>query len=119
MTGCASTPMQFVTLEPLLIEAVVIDGVKRVEVLDPELLFEQAGQAFQSSDYGTAAQKYGLIVSRFGKSRWANVSRYNGGLALERSGRCTEAVVLYDALVERVAGSRDAQDALFRVACCN
>ncbi|MGB0589701.1 MAG: tetratricopeptide repeat protein [Myxococcota bacterium] len=119
LTGCASTPMQVVKLDPLLIEAVVVDGEKRVEVLDPELLFEQAGKAFQSSDYVTAAQKYGLIVSRFGKSRWANVSRYNGGLALERSGRCPEAVLLYDALIKRVAGSRDAQDALFRVATCH
>ena len=69
LVGCASTPARVVKLDPLRIEAVEVDGEKRVEVLDPELLFEEAGQAFQSSDYVTAAQKYGLIVSRFGKSK--------------------------------------------------
>ena len=119
LSACASAPTRVVNLDPLRIEAVEIDGEKRVEVLDPELLFEQAGQAFEASDYATAAQKYQLIVSRFAKSRWANVSRYNGGLALERSGRCPDAVVLFEDLAARVPGSRDAQDALFRVASCH
>ena len=116
--GCAAPTAQTIKLDPIHIEAVEVDGEKRVEVLDPELLFEEAGQAFQASDYATASQKYGLIVTRFPDSRFADVSRYNGGLSLARIDRCGEAIVLFSQMIERVAGSRDAQDALFQVASC-
>lgn len=116
--GCA-TPGQVVKLDPMRIEAVEVDGEQRVEVMDPQVLFEEAGKAFQSSDYATAAQKYSLIVERFPESRFADVSRYNGGLSLARSDRCAEAIVLFSQMIERVAGSRDAQDGLFQVAACH
>ena len=119
LVGCAAPTAQTIKLEPMRIEAVEVDGERRVEVMDPQVLFDEAGQAFQSSDYVRAAQKYTLIVERFPDSRFADVSRYNGGLARARSDRCAEAVVLFTAMVERVAGSRDAQDALFQIASCH
>ena len=115
--ACAPTGTM-IEMEPMHFEVVEQVGDTRVETLDPVVLFREAGAAFSEQDYALAAQKYVLIVERFGDSRYGNVSRFNGALALERGGRCEEALPLYQSLAERVAGSKDAHDAIFRMASC-
>ena len=107
-----------VEMDPMELVAIDVDGQKVVEVLDPETLFREGGQAFGAGRYADAARKYLLVVQHFGESRWADVSRFNGALALERSWRCGEALEIYAELAERTAGSKDAHDALFRIATC-
>lgn len=115
--ACAPTGT-LIEMEPLHFEVVDAPGDSRVETLDPAVLFREAGAAFADEDYDTAARKYVLIVERFGDSRYGNVSRFNGALALERGGRCEEALPLYESVSQRVAGSKDAHDAIFRKASC-
>jgi len=119
LSACGSPSPRVVKLDPMHVEAVEVDGERSIEIMDPQVLFDEAGKAFQASDYATAARKYTLIVERFPSSRWADVSRYNGGLALQRSGRCPEAVTLFTQMITRLAGSKDAQDGLFQVATCH
>lgn len=115
--ACAPTGTM-IEMEPMHFEVVDAPRDTRVEILDPAILFREAGAAFAEEDYGTAAQKYVLIVERFGDSRYGNVSRFNGALSLERAGRCEEALPLYESVAKGVAGSKDAHDAIFRVASC-
>lgn len=118
LVGCAPTGT-LVEMEPLHFEVVEGEGASSVETLDPAVLFREAGAAFAEEDYATAAKKYVLIVERFGDSRYGNVSRFNGALALERGGQCAQALPLYGDLAGRVAGSKDAHDAVFRMASCH
>jgi len=115
--ACAQTG-PLIEMEPMHFEVVDKTGDSRVETLDPAVLFREAGAAFSEEDYTTAAAKYVLIIERFGDGRYGNVSRFNGALALERAGRCEEALPLYQGLAERVSGSKDAHDAIFRMASC-
>ena len=119
--GCATarptpTPIE---MEGMRFAAVEVDGSRRVEVLDAETLFQEAGRAFEGQDYAVAAARYGLLVEHFPESRFFIASLYNGALSLERSGRCDEAVPGYEEVARRTAGSRDAHDALFRQAACH
>lgn len=117
LAGCASS--EVVEMDPLHFTVVDNGRGRRVESLDPEALFEDGNRAFEANDFTLAAEKYGLIVERFPESRWADVASFNGGLSLEKAGRCGEALPLFERLVERVGGSKDAQDALFRKAACH
>jgi tetratricopeptide (TPR) repeat protein len=47
------------------------------------------------------------------------VATFNSGLALEKGGHHAEAVPRFSRMVEMVSGSKDAQDALFRLAACH
>mgnify|MGYP002876769124 CR=1 FL=1 len=119
LVGACASAGPVIEMDPMHFEVVDKPGDSRVETLDPAVLFREAGTAFTNEDYATAAAKYVLIVERFGESRYGNVSRFNGALALERAGRCPEALPHYTSLAERVAGSKDAHDAVFRMASCH
>lgn len=117
--GCATGPVATVIeLEPMRFEATREGTETRVEQMDAKVLFGEAGRAFETADYRTAARKYRLVHERFAESEYATVSAFNGALALERDGRCGEAVALYEDVVRATAGSKDAQDSLFRIAAC-
>jgi tetratricopeptide (TPR) repeat protein len=100
-------------------EVVDVDGRRVVEVMDPETLFLEANQAFVAADYALAAQKYGLILDRFGGARFEVASRYNAGLSYARMGRFEMALPYFEAVVQATQGSKDAQDALFQMASCH
>jgi tetratricopeptide (TPR) repeat protein len=114
--GCASTPVY--EMEPMHFRVVDTAGVKRVEALDPEALFEEGNRAFQAERFEEAAEKYGLVVDRFPQSRWHQVATFNSGLALEKAGKCDQAIARFSSFSTEVTGSKDAQDALFRIAAC-
>jgi hypothetical protein len=117
--GCATSSTQAtIELEPTRIIAIVKDGQRVVEVLDPQVLYREAHAAFRDGDLEAAARKYGLIVEHFPTSRYGLVSRFNGGLALEKLARYAEAIPYFEALIAEVPGSKDAHDALFRLAVC-
>jgi tetratricopeptide (TPR) repeat protein len=117
--GCASAPRGD-SIEMEAMHFAVIDGPggRRVEALDPETLFIEGNRAFEAQDFAQAADKYAMIVDRFPGSRWERVATFNAGLALEKDKRFADAVPRFEALVRDVAGSKDAQDALFRIAAC-
>jgi tetratricopeptide (TPR) repeat protein len=117
VAGCGSSA-HYVEMDPLRFEVVDDGSGRRVETMDAAVLFREAGAAFNKEDYETAARKYALIVEHFGDGRYGIVSRFNGGLALERGGRCEEAIPLFETVAQRTAGSKDAHDAVFRVAHC-
>lgn len=114
--GCANTHV--VEMDPMVFEVVTDGRDVAVEHLDATALFEEGNRAFEALDYATAARKYRLVHERFPDSRYALVSAYNAGLALERDARCGEAIELYGAVAVATAGTKDAQDALFRMAAC-
>ncbi|MGM0576993.1 MAG: tetratricopeptide repeat protein [Myxococcota bacterium] len=107
------------TLDPMRLAAVEQGGERHVEVLEPETLFQEAAEAFEASDYEASARKYGLVVKHFADSRWGDPARYNAGLSLERLERHGEAVPYYEAVADRRSGTKDAHDALFRLATCH
>ncbi len=117
--ACGTTRTQVVELEPMRFEAVPTEDGAAVEVLEPEVLFREGGAAFAAGDYETAARKYGLVVTHFPDSRWGTVSRYNAGLALEKARRWAEAIPHFTQVAALTAGSKDAHDALFRLASCH
>lgn len=115
--GCAST--QTVEMDPLHFTVVKGRGGAAVEALDPEALFGEGNKAFEDQDFELAARKYGVIVDHYPGTRWFIVASFNAGLSLERAGRHEEAIPRFLAHIEAVSGSKDAQDALFRVASCH
>ncbi len=114
--GCATE--RVVQMDPLTFTVVDQGDGKSVEALDPEILFGDGNRAFEAQDFALAAKKYALLVDKFPASRFAVVAGYNAGLALEKSGRPREAIPRYQAVAAKTAGSKDAQDALFRIAAC-
>jgi tetratricopeptide (TPR) repeat protein len=118
LVGACGSSAAHIQMDPLRFEVVDDGTVRRVEVMDPTVLFREAGAAFSEKDYDTAARKYALIVEHFADSRYGLVSRFNGGLSLERGGRCEEAIPLFESVAQRTAGSKDAHDAVFRIAHC-
>ena len=117
LAGCAST--QTVEMEPLHFTVVTGRDGASVEALDPESLFTEGNKAFEAQEYEVAARKYGVVVDHFPDTRWYVVAAFNAGLSLERAGRHDEAIGRFRAHIDEVSGSKDAQDALFRVAACH
>jgi tetratricopeptide (TPR) repeat protein len=117
--ACAGGRGAVVSMDPMRFAAVDVDGTRRVEVLDPEVLFREGGQAFAAEEYLTAARRYGLIVEHFSDSRFGDVARFNAGLAFAKAGRCAEGLPFLESAAERTAGSKDAHDALFQTAVCH
>ncbi len=116
--GCATAPSDTVVMDPMTFSVVRDGGHQAVEHMDPEALFREGSRAFEAQDFGAAARKYRLVYERFPESRFAIVSAFNGALALEKGGKYTAALPLFGAVVDKTAGSKDAQDALFRIAAC-
>lgn len=117
LSACASA--QHIEMEPMRFAVVEGEGGRTVEALDPEALFTDGNRLFEAQDYEHAAHKYGVIVDHFPDTRWYVVASFNAGLSLERAGRHTDAVGRFRAHIAAVSGSKDAQDALFRVAACH
>jgi len=115
--ACGSS--QLVEMDPMHFAVVETERGRSVEALDPESLFQDGNKAFEALDFELAAHKYGLIVDRFPGTRWYTVASFNAGLSLERAGRQREAIGRFLAHIESVKGSKDAQDAYFRVASCH
>lgn len=99
-------------------EVVAGERGARVESLDPETLYEEGNRAYQALDFVLAAEKYGLVADRFPSSRFGPASTYNAGMSLEKVARFADAIPRYEALLSLVPHTRDAQDALFRIAAC-
>ncbi|TNF29504.1 MAG: hypothetical protein EP329_15515 [Deltaproteobacteria bacterium] len=116
--ACASSGAETVRMDPMTFQVVDEGGRLSVEQLDPEVLFHEGNRAFEAGEWTTAARKYRLVHERFAESRFAVVSAYNAALSLEHDGKCDESLPLYRWVVDRTRGSKDAQDALFRVAAC-
>jgi len=115
--GCAT--QDAIEMDPMHFAVVESGGVLRVEALDAETLFQEGNRAFEAQDFDLAAAKYTLVIKRFPESRWDRVATFNGGLALEKGKRFAEAVPHFERMVSLVSGSKDAQDALFRLAACH
>lgn len=116
VSACAS--QEVVELDAMHFQVVDRDGKRRVEALDPETLFHEGNRAFEANDFALASEKYLMVVERFPGSRWDQVATFNAGLALEKQGRFAEALPRFQAMIAATSGSKDAQDALFRVAAC-
>jgi len=113
------TSGRHVTLDPM--HFTVVDGERgrRVESLDAETLYDEGSRAYSALDFVLAAEKYGLVADRFPEGRFAAAAAYNAGMSLEKTSRFAAAIPRYEQVVGRLAGSKDAQDALFRIATCH
>ncbi|MEZ4266305.1 MAG: tetratricopeptide repeat protein [Myxococcota bacterium] len=118
LAGCASG-RGVVAMDAMHLAAIDVDGTRRVEVLDPEVLFREGGQAFEAEEFLTAARRYALIVEHFPDSRFGDVARFNAGLSFAKAGRCADGLPFLESAAERTAGSKDAHDALFQTAVCH
>lgn len=118
LVGCATTLKATIELEAMTIEAVDVDGKRRVEILDPEVLFNEANAAYDKRDFKLTIEKYELLIERFPETSWSRVATYNLGLALERSGQFERAIPQFVATYKWRRRTKDAQDALFRIAAC-
>ena len=116
--ACAGARVSTVEMEPMTFRVVDEGGQLSVDQMDPATLFAEGNQAFEALDWRTAARKYRLVHDHFPTSRFALVAAYNAGLAYEREARCDEALPLFEHVAAATSGSKDAQDALFRMAAC-
>jgi tetratricopeptide (TPR) repeat protein len=116
LAACAHAPRaaktQHIEMDPMVFAA---HPSGTVELIDPALLFEQAGAAYQDKRYTEAAERYDAIATEFGESRWAAPSLYNAGLALEAAGDAAGACERYRRLIARGAPAGDVLDAQFRL----
>ena len=116
--GACATTAETVQMDPMTFRVVEQGGRLTVEHMDPAALFAEANRAFEAADWAAAARKYALVTDQFPDSRFAIVSAYNAALAYEHDGKCEAAIGLYQRVVAKTSGSKDAQDALFRIAAC-
>lgn len=117
--GACASSSETIEMDPMRFAVIEDERGRRVESLDPETLFQEGNRAFEANDFALAADKYELVLTSSPGSRWEKVATFNAGLALEKAGRFAEAVPRFAAMVELVRGSKDAQDALFRLAACH
>jgi len=115
LSACAGAPPH-IELEPMHFSVVDGESGRRVQTMDPEVLYEEAERAYRALDYAVAADKYGLVADYFPTSRFAVASAYNAGVSLEKLRRYEAAAARFEGAVELAPGTRDAQDALFRAA---
>lgn len=114
----AEVRRQTLDMDPMHLEVVRRPGGDRVEVMDPKTLFFEGNAAFERNDFALAYDKYALVADRFPDSRYALVSAFNAGLSLEKLERWSDAIPWFDRVAKAASGSKDAQDALFRIAIC-
>lgn len=117
--GACASSSETIEMDPMRFAVIEDERGRRVESLDPETLFQEGNRAFEANDFALAADKYELVLKGSPGSRWEKVATFNAGLALEKAGRHAEAVPRFEAMVALVRGSKDAQDALFRLAACH
>lgn len=117
--GACASATETIEMDPMRFVVIETERGRRVESLDPETLFQEGNRAFEANDFLLAAEKYELVLSAAPGSRWEKVATFNAGLALEKAGRFADAAPHFRALVGLVPGSKDAQDALFRLASCH
>ena len=98
MVACASSPnKKVVTLDAMHVESVEVDGQRSVEIMDPQVLFDEAGKAFQASDYETAAR---LFDERISINPATDISRGFLAAALGHLDRAAEARKVWEELLE-------------------
>ena len=117
LSACSTSQQVMKASEPRPVQEPVKNAEPKPEMSEQDM-FRAAGTAFRDKDYETSATLYLKLIEKAPEGRYANVSRFNGGLSLERLKRYSEAVPYYEEVAKRTAGSKDAHDAFFRAATC-
>ncbi len=89
------------------------DGVV-VDVIDPEILFQEGTQAWEEKRWEDAVRKFGFILDRFPKSRFVRPALYNRGLALLSAPRPGEAARDFDEYLRLYPDDPDIADTLLK-----
>jgi len=82
-----------IRMDPMEFLAERTDEGVVVEVMDPEILFDEGVHLFEEKRYPEAARKFTRILDRFGKTRFASAALFNRGLVLLADGRPADAAM--------------------------
>jgi TolA-binding protein len=104
-----------IDMDPLEFNAFMTpDGIK-VDMMDPESLFDEGATAFEAGKFDEAARLFGLVLKKFPDSTVAKPALFNHGLALLKVGRPAQAAVSFRTFVKTHPGDADTAAAYRRL----
>ena len=106
------------TMDPITLQASVKRGELQVEILDPGISFDRAGELLSAQKFREALAGYNQILRQFPDSRFVSPALYNAGLAHEWLGEFSQAAARYREMIRRFGSSKEAIDASFRLGGC-
>ena len=110
---------EVIEFEPTLIRVTPSAGDSpRVVTLQVRGLFDEGNAYLAAGDYPRAIDRYQLILDTFDDPQWRRMTLYNLGLVHEELGDHETAASHYVQVIDGWPTSRDAADALFRLAEC-
>lgn len=102
---------EVIRMDPMEMQARRTATGIRVDVMDPDHLFQQGVKAFEARELDEAEHAFGLIVERFGESKFARPALFNRGLVRLQAGRPAEAASDFEGYVRTYPDDPDVVDA--------
>jgi len=124
LAGCAASrgagrpDSRHVDMDPMHFVARRTEAGLVIDHMDAEGLFRRGGLAFEEGRAREAVAAYETLLAEFPGSPWAPAARYNLGLSYQKLGRYLDAIRAFGDVLRLSVHSRDASDALFRIAGC-
>ena len=116
LAGCgASSSVRSVRVEETRVIARTNGGETRVELLSPDVLFDEANAHLRAHECEQAVAVYDRLVSEFASSRYVSPSLYNSGLCLQDLEQWELSVRHYERLLELRPDSSDAKHAMLQL----
>jgi tetratricopeptide (TPR) repeat protein len=119
VTGCgaAAPRARTVRVEESRLRATAgEDGRTRVEMLSPDVLFDEGNTLLRAGRCADAVERYDVLVGEFPSSRYVSAALYNAGLCLGEARDWAGSVDHYTRLLELRPGSPDEKHARLQLA---
>ena len=111
-------PRTRLVMDPIKLQAHRGDPEPRVEVIEPEPLFDHGSKLLSARKNAEAVAAYDKLLKHFPDSRFVSPALYNAGLAHENLKQFDQAAKRYRELLKRFGERKEAIDAAFRLGGC-
>jgi tetratricopeptide (TPR) repeat protein len=117
LVGCGgATTGRTVQVEESRVIASTNGGETRVELVSPDLLFDDANAHLRAHECAEAVALYDQLVSEFASSRYVSPALYNSGLCLQDAEEWEASVARYERLLSMRPESTDVKHAMLQMA---
>lgn len=117
VVGCGgTTTTRMVQVEESRVIARTNGGETSVELLSPDVLFDEGNAHLRAHECDEAVAVYDRLVSEFASSRFVSPALYNSGLCLQDAEQWEGSVSHYERLLSMRPDSSDAKHAMLQMA---
>ena len=114
--GGATSASRTVQVEESRVIAHTTGGETSVELISPDVLFDDANAHLRANECAEAVVLYDRLVSEFASSRFVSPALYNSGLCLQAAEQWDPSVARYQRLLAMRPDSTDAKHAMLQLA---